>query len=280
MTIAPCTAYRPGVASDRRAGLYPPLLKHWRGQRGWSQLDLALTADVSSRHVSFLETGRSSPSAEMVLRLAHALGVPLRHINTMLRAAGHEAIYAEPSPGEALPPEVQNALHLMKEHHEPFPLVVFDRAYTIVDSNRAAMALLSALAPDLPDVSRLNLLRMTLDRASFGGALVNFDEVGRFMLFRLQREVRAAPDDDVLRALLDDVLAMPSVPADWRAPDYTEPASPALVVHLRLGSRELRFLTLITAFQAPQAVHLEEMRIETWFPADPSTAAVCREMAG
>ena len=129
---------------DHRAGLFPALLKHWRRQRGLSQLDLALNADVSARHVSFLETGRSLPSPEMVLRLATTLGVPLRQVNAMLRSAGHEPVYDESD--DALPPAVTDALRLLKAHHEPYPLVVVDRAYRVRDLNDGAARLLSTVS--------------------------------------------------------------------------------------------------------------------------------------
>ena len=268
--------------SDTRTGLFPALLKHWRGQRGLSQLDLALAADVSSRHVSFLETGRSSPSPEMVLRLAAALQVPLRHVNAMLQAAGHEAHYPEPTPGQALPEAVANALQLMKDHHEPFPLVVVDRAYEVFDLNQGALALFGAVVPELDNALNegINLAHTTFDPEGAHPAIVNFDEVGRALLWRLQREVLAEPDDPSLRAVLERVLAFPTVPEDWRTPDLTVPSSPALVIHLRAGGLDLRFLTMVTVFQAPQAVVLDEIRLETWFPQDPATAELCRALAG
>jgi transcriptional regulator with XRE-family HTH domain len=273
---------------DHRAGLFPALLKHWRGRRGLSQLDLALTADVSARHVSFLETGRSRPSAEMVLRLATTLGVPLRQVNAMLRAAGHEAVYDESD--EGLTPAVVDALTLLKAHHEPFPLIVVDRTYRVRDLNRGAALLLGAIlgdgagtAPVDPDViaaQDVNLARLTFDPEGAHGHLVNFDQVGPQLLWRIQREVLADPDDGEMQALLDDLLAMPTVDADWRQVDLSVPSDPAMVLHLRAGDLDLRFLTMVTAFQAPQNVAVEQLRIETWFPYDDPTAAVCRELAG
>ena len=122
---------------DHRAGLFPALLKHWRRQRGLSQLDLALAADVSARHVSFLETGRSTPSAEMVLLLATTLSVPLRQVNAMLRAAGHDPVYDEAD--GPLPAPILEALSLLKQHHEPYPLIVIDHTYRVVDVNKGAL---------------------------------------------------------------------------------------------------------------------------------------------
>jgi transcriptional regulator with XRE-family HTH domain len=268
--------------TSARAGLFPALLKHWRGQRGLSQLDLALTANVSSRHVSFLETGRAAPGAAMVLRLAAALDIPLRHVNAMLRAAGHEPAWPEPASGQALPPEVGEALRLMKVHHDPFPLLIVDRGYEVLDMNEGARALLraalSAGGAALP--ARLNLLRLTFDPDGAQPFIVNFQEVGRAALWRLQREVLADLDDGTLRGLLEELLAMPTVSAGWRDADLTVPASPALVLHLRVGALELRFVTTITAFQAPQTVSLDELRIETWYPCDAATAAACRALVG
>ena len=266
--------------TDGRAGLFPALLKHWRSQRGLSQLDLALAADVSSRHVSFLETGRSTPSAEMVLRLATALDVPLRHGNAMLRAAGHEPVYPESDPHRTVPDEVAQALRLMKDHHEPFPLVVIDRTYEVVDLNHGARALFGMVIGDLETAmaTGLNLLRLTFDPAGAQPALVNFDEIGRALLWRAQREVLAERDGP-LRQVLDEVLALPTVADDWRRVDLGAPSSPALIVHLRAGGVDLRFITTVTVFQAPQAVLLDELKIETWLPCDAATTEACRALA-
>jgi transcriptional regulator with XRE-family HTH domain len=269
---------------DPRAGLFPALLKHWRRQRGLSQLDLALTADVSARHVSFLETGRSRPSAEMVLQLATSLGVPLRQVNAMLRAAGHDAIYDEAE--DAVPASVVEALSLLKAHHEPFPLVVLDRSYGVRDLNRGALVLLGAILGDAAvgraaaSADRLNLARLTFDPDGAQPYLANFDEVGRHLLWRVQREVLADPDDGEMRDLLDDLLAMPTVDPDWRHVDFLVPSDPALVLHLRRDDLDLRFLTMVTAFQAPQNVAVEHLRIETWFPYDDATAEACARLAG
>lgn len=267
--------------NQKSAGVFPALLKHWRGKRGLSQLDLALAAGVSSRHLSFLETARSAPSAPMVHRLAASLDVPLRHVNAMLLAAGHEAAYPEPSPDDGLPEEISHAIHLMKTHHEPYPLVVLNRTYDLLDLNGGALKLFTALLPNL-DLSQgegLNLARVTFDPQGAQPALANFDEVGQALLWRIQREVLAEPDDGPLRELLDELLAFPTVADNWRDADLTVPSSPAMEVHLRAGGLDLKFLTTVTAFQAPQTVTLDELRIETWFPKDEATAQACKALA-
>ncbi len=274
---------------DHRAGLFPALLKHWRGQRGLSQLDLAVAADVSSRHISFLETGRSTPSAEMVLRLAAALGVPLRQSHALLEAAGHAPVFAESD--RALPAPLLEALSFLKAHQEPYPLLVMDRAYRLRDLNRGAHAVLAALLPGrLPEGAAdaaalasqgvdLNLARWTFDPLGAQPYLVNFEEVGRALLWRIQREVLSDPNDGELRTLLEDLLAMPTVAPGWRAVDLSVPSDPVLVLHLRRGALDLRFFATVTAFQAPHNVAVEELRIEAWFPYDAATASAVRAIA-
>lgn len=253
-----------------RSALFPALLKHWRTKSGLSQLDLAIASDVSARHISFLETGRSEPSSEMVLRLSAALSVPLRHVNAMLSAAGFEPAYPEGDIA-ALPAEAKHALELMKAHHDPYPLVIIDAAYNLVDLNLGAQTLFKAFFPALDFEHLPNLAEFTFDPNGARPFISNFDEVGRELLWRMQREVLSAPDNTRLRRALDNVLAMPTVNKDWRKADLSEPSSPTVGIHFRAGAHELRFVTTVTAFHAPQLVTLDELRIETWYPADVDT---------
>ena len=261
--------------ADARGGLFPALLRHWRTKRGLSQLDLGLAAGVSSRHISFLETGRSAPSAEMVLRLATTLDVPLRHANAMLRAAGHDAWYPEAT-DDALPPAVQAAVDLMKRHHDPFPLVVIDRAYRVLDVNRAARALLTTVMPEAAAaMGEINLARFTFDPLGGAQVIVNHTAVARELLWRIQREVLADPDNRRLRELLDELTADEAVDPDWRRPDLTVPSAPTLELQLRVGDEVWSFLLMVSAIQAPLEVMLDDLRIESWFPVDERTAAGC-----
>lgn len=262
--------------TDRPAGLFSALLKHWRHSRGLSQLDLGIAADVSARHISFLETGRSLPSPEMVLTLGNTLGVPLRHIDEMLVAAGHDVVYDHG--GEDLPESVRNALAVMKEHHEPYPLVVVDQLYNIIETNTAGVMMLDFLLGEdrepLP-----NLARLTFDERGARELIVNFDEVGRELLWRIQREVLASPQDTELQALLDELTAMPSVNPQWRTVDLSTPAQPALVMHLQKDGVEARFITTVTVFQAPQNLSVDGLQIESWFPADEQTSQLCHMLS-
>ena len=224
----------------------------------------------------------------MVVLLATTLGVPLRQANVMLRAAGHEAVYDESDAVLSAP--VLDALSLLKSHHEPFPLIVVDRTYGVRDLNRGALVLLGELLGgvdagvplDVPTLVALdlNLARLTFDPDGAQPLLVNFAEAGRQLLWRIQREVLADPDDTEVRDLLDDLLAMPTVDPDWRQVDLLETSDPALVLHLRKGDLDLRFLTMITSFQAPQNVAVEQLRIETWFPYDAATTEACQALSG
>lgn len=257
------------------SSLFTALLKHWRRQRGLSQLDLALTADVSTRHISFLETGRSQPSEEMVRLLATALAVPLRYQNEMLRAAGFEPAFDEEFDVAALPAQVRDAIERLKEHQEPFPLVVMDRTYSVLDTNRSAGRMLGALIamtgrePPAP----LNVLEAVFDPDLLQPALANFDELGRELLWRLKREVLAAPTDGRLAELLERVESYPTVSRAWQHVDLTRPSQPVLPVELALGGHRLSMFTMVTAFNAPQNVTAEELRIESYFPADDATRA-------
>jgi transcriptional regulator with XRE-family HTH domain len=272
--------------SDHRRGLVPMLLKQWRAQRGLSQMDLAIAADVSARHVSFIETGRSLPSVEMVLLLGATLGVPLRQINTMLIAAGHDPVFDETA--GAIPAPVREAIDLLKSHHEPFPVIIVNHTYEVLDLNQGAMAVIAAIlgfgpgqaiGGDELSAMGLNLARLSFDPAGAQPFIVNFDEVGRHLLWRIQRQALANPDDEGLGALLDDLLSMPTVAHDWRSVDLSVPSEPVLAIHLRNGDLDLRFLTTITTFQAPQNIAVEQLLIEHWFPFDHATAEACRHLA-
>lgn len=218
----------------------------------------------------------------MVLLLGTTLGVSLRQVNVMLAAAGHDPVFD--GTDDELPPVVIDALDLIKEHHEPFPVFVIDRTYRVRDLNRGALAVLRSilgaggLERSLADAPP-NLALLAFDPTGAQPAVANFDEVGRDLLWRIQREVLQDPDDSELGELLERLLAMPTVDPEWRRVDLSVPSDPALVVRLRHAGGELGFLVAVTAFQAPQNVAVEELRIETWFPADPSTAEACRVLA-
>ncbi len=257
--------------------LFPALLKYWRGRRGLSQLDLALDADVSARHVSFLESGRAQPSAAMVLQLFAVLGAPLRDQNEALRAAGLPAHFPEPEP-DALPAELDRAIAQMMRQHEPFPLTVLTLDGTIVRTNRAARVLLSAFAAE-PKALRAasDLYTMLFDPRMLRPFIVNWEQLAHSLVSRLHREALLRGDRRLL-ARLDHVLAFPGVPQAWRQPDFAIDDEPTLTVHHRRGALQARFLVTVTTFSAPRSVTLEELRIESCYPLDARTERLCHRL--
>ena len=262
------------------SALFPALLKYWRNRRGLSQLDLALAAEVSPRHVSFLETGRSRPSQEMILRLGSTLDVPLREQNAMLRAAGLEEAFADPGPETPFAPAVERAIDRMMAQHEPFPLVVFDRKYDIVRLNEGASRLLPLFVADPGALEPpLNAMALLFDPRGARPFVEDWPQTARSMLSRLHREVLASGGDAELGALLNRILELPDVPASWKQPDFGIPSEPTLMVRLHRDPTRVAFLTTVTTFSAPQNVALEELHLESWFPLDEKTAETCTRLA-
>jgi transcriptional regulator with XRE-family HTH domain len=259
--------------------LFPALLRYWRRRRGLSQLDLSIEAEVSARHLSFLESGRARPSTDMALRLLSALHVPLHAQNEALRAAGLPPRFPEPGLG-AIDPYVQQALVRMMNQQEPFPLTVLGIDFALLHSNRAAQSIFRAFVaepshmPASPDMFTLffdpRLLRpFVLDWATFA----------RSMLVRLQREMLQRGEDERLRRLLDRVLAFPGVPASWRHPDFSLEGPCAQLLRLRRDTLSVGFLIAITKFSSPRQVILDELSVESCFPLDEATRATCERIA-
>ncbi|WP_394833103.1 helix-turn-helix transcriptional regulator [Pendulispora rubella] len=262
-------------------GLFPAVLRHWRARRGWSQLDLALAANVSARHVSFLETGRAQPSRDMVLRLGETFDLSLRDRNAMLRAAGFEHAFAEPTFDGGLPPPLAQAVDRMSAQQEPYPLMVLNRQYDVLRVNQSAGRLFGLFLARAEPVSpgSVNLVRLLFDPYIAQHVIVDWERTAREAISRIHRELLARPNDPGLAALLQSLLAHPHVPKEWRQPDLSTPSEPIVVFRLRHGDTELAFLTTITVFQAPQNVLLDEIVIESYFPFDDRTAAFCADLA-
>jgi transcriptional regulator with XRE-family HTH domain len=257
---------------DRPTAPFGQLLRRWRSQRGLSQLALALQADVSARHLSWLETGRAAPSRAMVLRLAEQLALPLRERNGFLSAAGYAPLYRErPLADPALGP-ARDALQRLLTAHEPFPARAVDRHWNLVAHNRMLPLLLQTLPPALlaPPV---NVLRLSLHPQGLAPMIVNLAAWRSHVLHRVQRQL-AASGDLVLAELLAALRALPGPePADDEAFDD-------VVVPLTLDTPlgRLAFITTITVFGAPHDVTLAEIAIETLLPADEATAARLQQM--
>ena len=254
---------------------FPALLRFWRNARGLSQIDLAAATEISPKHLSFLETGRAQPSQEIILRLSVPLDLPLREQNTLLQSAGFEAHYRAQAESSA-PPEIQRALSWMKEHHAPFPLVVLDAHYNLIDSNLPARALVALLFEGCPPKER-NTLHWLFHPGLLRPKVNNWSEVAHALLVRLQREQLARRRDGQLRDLLSELCSYPDVPQGWRTPDWTQPTAPTLTMELQVGQQELSFLTTLTVFQSPQDVSLDELRIESYFPQNEESEKFCHQ---
>lgn len=255
--------------------LFPALLKYWRHRRGLSQLDLALAADISSRHLSFLETARAQPSRDMVLRLLATLDVPLREQNEVLEAAGFAAHFAAPTLAE-VPLAVEQALARMMAQQEPYPLTVLSPDYDILRANGAAERVFARLIADPSALTTpINLLSLVFDPRLARPYVEGWPQVARRIVARLHREHLRRPSGALAR-----VLAYPDVPEAWRQPDFSERVEPTLEVRFERDGWAVAFLTTITVFSAPQQVTLEELRVESYFPADAVTAERCAALAG
>jgi transcriptional regulator with XRE-family HTH domain len=254
------------------------LLRHWRQHRRWSQLDLATEAEVSTRHLSCMETGRALPSREMLLRLAERLEVPLRERNQLLTAAGYAPMYRErPLADPTMQPAyaaVQRVLHA----HDPYPALAVDRHWNLVAHNRAAGAFMAGLPAELL-VPPVNVLKVSLHPRGLAPRIANFAAWREHLFDRLGHQVRASGDAG-LAALADELRALP-LPEG-----VTEAAGPArsmvdIAVPLQLHSPAglLSFISTITVFGTPVEVTLSELAIEAFFPSDEATAQALAAIA-
>ncbi|WP_182908228.1 helix-turn-helix domain-containing protein [Microbispora sp. H13382] len=246
------------------------LLRQWRHHRRISQLDLAIAADVSARHISLVETGKSNPSADMIVRLAERLDVPLRERNRLLLAAGFAPRYAErPLDGDTLS-AARGAIGRVLRAHEPYPALVVDHRWNIVMTNDALGPFLAHVAPDLlrPPI---NMVRLGLDPRGLAPHIVNLAEVRALLRIRIRRQLAVAPGDE-LAALYEELLAPGAGPgcADVSHPMESEVAVPMI---FRFGGRELRLFSTTTTFGTPMDITLDEVAIESYYPADAETAA-------
>jgi transcriptional regulator with XRE-family HTH domain len=243
------------------------LLRGWRQRRGLSQLDLAIAADVSARHVSLVETGKSRPSADMILRLAEQLHVPLRERNRLLLAGGFAPRYTERALDSEALSAVHDAIGRVLRAHEPYPALVFDRRWNIVMTNRAVDPFFAHVAPDLlrPPV---NLVRLGLHPRGLARLVVNLADVRAVFRSRISRQLANDPDPE-LTALYEELLA----PEPDGAPSRRIDADVVIPMILRVGSRELRLFSTITTFGTPMDITVDEVAIESYYPADQDSAA-------
>jgi len=258
--------------------LFASELKRWRHHRRYSQLQLANRAQVSQRHLSFLENGRSRPSPEMVEHLGIVLGVPLRARNALLNAAGFaDAHSEEPLQGTALA-QIREALHTLVEAHNPYPAYIVDRSWNLLDANTAAANLTALLlGNEAPLELATNVLRLFLHPAGARHAVTNWPEAAAVLVERLAAECANYPGDPDMSALYNEVTSYPDVATRTDRPVTTNGFLTAIEIDTEAIS--LRLYTTISSLAATGDVTLEELRLETLLPADNETAEALRLLA-
>lgn len=256
------------------------LIREWRTQRKLSQMELALDLDISPRHLSFVETGRSRPSAELLMSIAIQLDVPLRTRNVWLLAAGYAPRYSEQGLDSARMSQVRAAVQRLLDTHDPYPGVALDRHWNVVLHNRAAEKLMGLLPAELckPEI---NIFRASLHPQGFAAHTRNFSEWGSYLLQVLQRLMLSGRDEDII-ALVDEVNAYPNVIALKQQTPVIQSTEPSLLIPciMELHGQELSLFTTLTTFGSPRDITLHELCVELFYPADTHTEVFLKALAG
>lgn len=267
---------RAGTAPEGRqlGSVVGQLLRDWRAARGMSQLDLAMQAGFSARHVSFIETGRTQPSRHALLVLAETLDVPLRERNRLLEAGGYAHIYRQTPLLSDEMGHIRGVLQFILDRHKPYAAVVLDRYSNCLMGNGASDQMIAALVDPSLVSEHANLLRMVFHPLGARRFIVNWDEVSRHLLGRAERELGSAKDDDAAAVLLRELrtyMAESSAGARYRQAMPLSAGDLLLPIHIRAGRLELRMFSTIMTLGTPNDVTLQELRIETFFPADETS---------
>lgn len=263
------------------AGGFGALLRQWRMRRRLSQLDLAVDAEISTRHLSFIETGRAQPSREMVLLLARALDMPLRDRNDLLTAAGYAAVYRESALDAPVLAQARRALDFILRQQEPYPALVLDRHWNVLQVNEASARFQAAFL-DPAQAGTLgtpNAMRLMFHPRALRPHIVNWEPTAASMIQWLHRDVVSGFGGAPSKALLEELLAYPDVPRQWRTLDVEASTAPFLPIEFRNGDLRLRYFTTLTSLGTPHDITLQELRIESFFPADDATERRSRELA-
>jgi transcriptional regulator with XRE-family HTH domain len=266
-------------ASPTAADPFGIHLRHWRQHRRLSQLDLANEAQISTRHLSYVETGRAEPSREMVLRLAERLEVPLRERNALLVAAGYAPMYRQRSLDDPALASAKRAVDLVLKGHEPFPALAVDRQWNLVAHNALVPLLMAGAAPELVKPP-INVLRLSLHPDGLAPRIANLHQWRAHLLERLQQQI-AATGDPALSALHDELAAYPLPNVSHDAPAAGGELT-NVVVPFQLVTPDglLSFISTTTIFGTPVDVTLQELAVESFFPADAQTAKALAALAG
>jgi transcriptional regulator with XRE-family HTH domain len=274
-----------GAASARATKASPVgrLLKQWRERRRLSQLSLAVDAEISTRHLSFIETGRAHPSRDMVLLLARALEVPPRGRNNLLTAAGYAPVYRETALDSPEMADVRRALDFILRQQEPFPGLVIDGHWNLLKANRGATRLMDRfLGPGDADAvgGRPNAMRLFYHPRGLRPYIVNWEPTAAALIQWLHLDLARGIGDADTRRLLDELLSYPDVPQKWRTLDLDLTPAPFLAVEMRKGDLDVKFFSTLTSLGVPYDITLHELRVECFFPADGASEARLRDLAG
>jgi len=249
------------------------LLRRWRAVRHLSQLDLALDADISTRHLSCVETGRAQPSREMVLRLVETLQVPLRERNALLLAAGYAPLYRHTNLDTPEAEAARRAVELLMAQVEPYPVLVVDRYWNTLRMNTGAKRFF-ALFPGCDSLTPHNGVRLVFQPQGLRPFVENWESVAARIIQRVHREAAANPSDKTMKCFLDELLGYPDVPSRWRMLDFGDSPPPFLTINYRWKEYTLRLFSTLTSFGTALDIALQELRIESFFPADEATRVV------
>jgi transcriptional regulator with XRE-family HTH domain len=288
MAEARAAVYRAGmkhsgtIAKRPKASPVGQLLKHWRERRRLSQLTLAVDAEISTRHLSFIETGRAQPSRDMVLLLARALDVPPRGRNDLLTAAGYAPVYRETALDAPEMTDVRRALDFTMRQQEPFPGLVIDGHWNLLMTNEGAKRLMALfISPE--DVGavggRPNAMRLFYHPRGMRPYIVNWEATAAALIQWLHLDLARGIGDAETRRLLDELLAYPDVPQKWRSLDLDVTPAPFLAVEMRKGDLHVKFFSTLTSLGVPYDITLHELRVECFFPADQASEVLLRRLA-
>lgn len=257
---------------------FPDVLRRWRTTRRLSQEALALEANVSTRHLSCLETGKAQPSREMVMTLSSALGLDLRERNVLFGSAGFAPVYGRSQLDSLSLAPVRRAVELLLAQQEPWGAVLLDRCWNVLRANHGASVLFARFFDDgAPPELLGNLVRASLHPQGLRPHVVNWSEMAAITLERLSRECALHPDDAARHALLKEVQSYPGVREI--VDSHVALGAPVAIVHLKRGDHDLRLFTMLTTLGTPLDETAQELVVETFFPADEATEAFFRERA-
>jgi transcriptional regulator with XRE-family HTH domain len=256
-------------------------LRQWRQVRRISQLGLATAADISGRHVCFLETGRAQPSREMVQLLANVLCVPLNEQNTMLVAAGYAPVYGQRELSAPDLDHVRRALQFILRQQEPYPAIVVDGKWNILMKNEAAQRIFGMFRSPAGEKAEWpnNSMRTVFDPMGLRPFIVDWEQVAGHLIHTLHGEAASGLHPGTA-SLLNELLSYPGVPTKWKYPDPSLPMSPLLTLKLRKEETSLCFFSTVTSFATPRDITLQQLRIECFYPADTATEDTARRLAG